>query len=179
MTTIRLARGEDLPQLPEIEVAAAGLFRAQGVQVFVDEGPDAPVDFTPPEVWAPILTRGRIWVAETPNLRLVGFLAADVVEARLHVLELDVHPSAQGQGVGRRLMQTAIAEGRAMGLTGLSLTTFRDVAWNAPFYASLGFQVVAEPQGALAAFLAREATRGLDPARRCAMELIFQRAGGA
>jgi hypothetical protein len=33
---------------------------------------------------------------------------------------------------------------RTLGLTSLTLTTFRDVPWNAPFYAKLGFEYVAE-----------------------------------
>ncbi len=48
-----------------------------------------------------------------------------------------------------------------------ALTTFRDVPWNMPFYARLGFDEVApnELTPALRAVLADEARRGLDPAR--------------
>jgi len=68
-----------------------------------------------------------------------------------------------------------VAEARRRGLAGLSLTTFRDVPWNAPFYASVGFAIVEgeDARGALQTYLDREASRGLDPARRCAVVLLF------
>ena len=82
----------------------------------------------------------------------------------------------QGRGLGRRLLSHAIAQARSMDLGGLSLTPFRDVAWNAPFYASAGFAGVERDAAPLwlAAYLDLEARRGLDPARRCAMVLRFQ-----
>lgn len=173
MMEIRPATEADLPQLPEIEISAASLFRDSGLEIFAGEAPDAPIDFTPADIWVPILARGRIWVAQSAAGRLVAFLAAEAIEGRLHILELDVHRDAQGQGLGRRLVQTAIDTARDMGLAGASLTTFRDAPWNAPFYASLGFAIEEAPQGALLNFLNNEAARGLDPARRCAMVLRF------
>jgi hypothetical protein len=62
----------------------------------------------------------------------------------------------------------------------LTLTTFRHVPFNAPFYARRGFaEIPAHEQGPeLVAQLADEARRGLDPARRVAMRLRLD-AGGA
>ncbi len=40
-----------------------------------------------------------------------------------------------------------MAEARAQGFDRLSLCTYRDVPWNGPFYASLGFTEVARPGG--------------------------------
>ena len=58
-------------------------------------------------------------------------------------------------------------------LTALTLTTFRDVAWNAPFYQRLGFAVL--PREAISPYLAGhlrdEIERGLPADRRCAMRL--------
>ncbi|MZD06511.1 GNAT family N-acetyltransferase, partial [Streptomyces sp. SID5785] len=44
------------------------------------------------------------------------------------------------------------------------LTTFRDVEWNAPYYARLGFRVLAEDEvtPGLARIRAAEAAHGLD-----------------
>lgn len=180
MTAIRRVQPKELSLLPEIEISAATLFRDAGIEVFADEAHDGPADFTTPQAWQAVLARGGlIWVAEGASGELLAFLAAEQVEGRLHVLEIDVRRDAQGQGIGRRLMETAAEEARLRGLSGLSLTTFRDVPWNAAFYASLGFRIVETPEGSLAAFLAREATRGLDPERRCAMILDLQRAGAA
>jgi len=172
---VRLARPTDLPRLPEIEVSAATLFRDQGVEVFAGEAPETPIDFTPAKVWAPIVDEGLLWVMAKPDGPPGAFVAARIEEGRLHILELDVHREHQGQGLGRRLLTFVVAEARRRGLAGLSLTTFRDVPWNAPFYASVGFAIVEgeDARGALQTYLDREASRGLDPARRCAMVLLF------
>ncbi|WP_300579163.1 GNAT family N-acetyltransferase [Phenylobacterium sp.] len=172
---VRAARPDDLPLLPEIEVSAATLFRDQGVEIFAGEVEDAPIDFTPAEIWEPIRAAGLLWVMAQDGSPPGAFLAARIEENRLHILEFDVHRRHQGQGLGRRLLAFAIDEARRRGLAGLSLTTFRDVPWNAPFYASAGFEIVEriDAPAALLAYLDGEAARGLDPARRCAMVLNF------
>jgi hypothetical protein len=57
------------------------------------------------------------------------------------------------------------------GKAAVTLTTFRDVAWNMPFYARLGFEVI--PVNALTPALLSvvedETRRGLDPTRRVTM----------
>jgi hypothetical protein len=57
------------------------------------------------------------------------------------------------------------------GYLAVTLTTFRDVPWNMPFYARLGFEEIpaATLTPALRSVLEDEARRGLDPARRVAM----------
>lgn len=158
----------------EIEISAATLFRDAGFEIFAGETAEDPLDFTPADVWRPIVAEGLVWVAELDG-HVVAFLAARLEPDSLHILEFDVRREAQGQGIGRHLLAVAVADARRRGLGGLSLTTFRDVPWNAPFYASVGFAIVerdAAPSW-LSAYLDREAGRGLDPARRCAMSLRF------
>ena len=57
------------------------------------------------------------------------------------------------------------------GYAEITLTTFRAVAWNMPFYARLGFEEItaSELRPALAAVVLEEATRGLDPDVRVVM----------
>ena len=50
MMEIRPATEADLPLLPEIEISAASLFRDSGLEIFVAETPDAPIDFTPADI---------------------------------------------------------------------------------------------------------------------------------
>jgi GNAT superfamily N-acetyltransferase len=167
---VRLAKRSDLPRLPEIERSAAGVFDG-GDLLRSLEG-----RFAAAETWIPALDAGTLWVVEDGAGGVVGFLAATCIDQIMHVDELDVELDRQGQGLGRRLMQAAIAWARGRGLTGVTLTTFRDVRWNAPFYASLGFMEVAPhalcPR--LGAILAREARIGLDPTQRCAMRLALK-----
>jgi hypothetical protein len=51
------------------------------------------------------------------------------------------------------------------------LTTFRDVPWNMPFYARVGFEVIPPEQlsPALCSVVEEESRRGLDRTRRVAM----------
>jgi GNAT superfamily N-acetyltransferase len=103
----------------------------------------------------------------------VGFAATEPFEDALHLWELAVRQDAQGRGLGRGLMAAVIADAKARTLPAVTLTTFRDIAWNGPFYRSLGFvePADAELNPRLAATLAREVTLGLDVANRCAMRL--------
>lgn len=67
------------------------------------------------------------------------------------------------------MLETAVACAREKGLAALSLTTFRDVPWNAPFYAAFGFREwePAETPASIQKLLDDEAAKGL--ANRCAM----------
>lgn len=105
----------------------------------------------------------------------IGLVGGSVAEEWLHIGEIDVHPDRQREGVGRRLMDALLEEGRRRGLCGATLTTDRFAPFNAPFYASLGFRATeAEACTArLAALLDAEAAKGLDPHRRVAMTLVF------
>lgn len=78
---------------------------------------------------------------------------------------------AQGRGIGRALVAAVTAEGRQRRLSAVTLTTFRNIPWNAPFYARLGFIEVAGAamNARLAAVLKHELRRGLTD--RCAMSL--------
>ena len=117
---------------PEIERSAAAAFHGTDLLRSLDGL------FAPAAVWSPALATGTLWVAEKSAGEVVGFLAATRVDAWLHIDEIDVASGHQGQGLGRKMMQAAIAWAAERDLVGVTLTTFRDVRWNAPFYASLG-----------------------------------------
>jgi len=59
----------------------------------------------------------------------------------------------------------------AAGYESVSLTTFRDIPWNMPFYARLGFSAVPDSKltPALRGVLDDESRRGLDSSRRVVM----------
>jgi predicted N-acetyltransferase YhbS len=78
------------------------------------------------------------------------------VDGHLHVEQVSVDPAYARRGVGRALI------GRLPGE--LTLTTFAEVPWNAPYYARLGFTVLPGEAltPALRAIRAREAAHGLD-----------------
>jgi GNAT superfamily N-acetyltransferase len=167
--TIRPARADDLPHLAGIETSGADTFAAHGLgHLLADGSPPAPDGH-----WTPALEAGLIWVADEAGRGPIGFLAGELADDGLYIAELDVVMDRQRQGHGQRLLAVAIDWARARGLPSLTLTTFRDIPWNAPFYARLGFRELAasETPPHLAATLAKEAARGFEG--RCGMRLAL------
>ncbi len=164
---VRLAVEEDLPRLPEIELSAVDAF----LNTSIPPGPLSTA--TPAEGWREALDHGTLWVVEDEQGNPIGFLGAHRDGGELHILEFDVEAGHQGQGVGRLLLNHVIAWGRTEGLSELTLTTFRTIPWNGPFYAKMGFVEIsdAEMPPHLGATLKAERARNLE--ERCAMRLAL------
>jgi len=94
----------------------------------------------------------------------VAFLMGGQVDGCLHVEQLSVDMGSARRGLGRMLLEHAARRAAADGLPALTLTTFEHVAWNAPYYARLGFRILddAEVTPGLRAIRRREAEIGLD-----------------
>jgi GNAT superfamily N-acetyltransferase len=161
---VALARPHDLPLIPAIELAAAHLL--------VGHAPSAVLRETTSQFALRKARRaGRLWVALADDAP-VGFAHVVVHETNVaHLEEVDVHPDHGRRGLGRRLVQTVCAWATSHGFDAVTLTTFRDVPWNMPFYARLGFEPVASDtvSAELRSVLDDESRRGLDPARRVVM----------
>ena len=103
--------------------------------------------------------------------RVVGFVRIGLLDGLAHVEQLSVHPAHAGRRIGAQLLNGAAEWALEHGGDRLMLTTFRDVPWNGPYYARLGW--VVRPAGQLgpdlAAARARERRLGLDAAPRQAM----------
>ncbi len=163
--SLRLARVADAAAMPGIERAAAAAFAA--------EPSLAGLDFTRTRSeadFARLIRKGHCLVAHVGEA-MAGFVVAERFSRELHIWEMDVAPQFQRRGIGAGLVRAAQIDARNTGIAALTLTTFRDVAWNAPFYARLGFEEVtaldAHPR--LAGELANEVDDGLPADRRCAM----------
>ena len=85
--------------------------------------------------------RGRLWVALRGG-GIVGFAQAMILDGIAHLDEIDVVPEHMQKGVGSRLIETVCRWVRDAGHAKITLSTYRDVPWNWPFYESRGFQVV-------------------------------------
>ena len=127
MIDVREARAADLPLLAGIEADADRLF----LERFGDPPWERP---TPGQdrVFEP----GFLLVAGTPA---VGFAHVLEIEGEAHLELLAVRPSHGRQGIGTALVRAVLAEARARGHRRLTLSTYRDVPWNRPFYERLGF----------------------------------------
>lgn len=174
---VRLAEAGDVSALPAIEAAAGERFRTvPGLEFVADHDPT----FSP-DVLDPALADGRVWVAEDTE-ELVGYALALDLDGQPHLEQISVLPDWSGRGVGRVLIDAVVAwaAGRASSVT---LATYRDVPWNAPLYAHLGWTVVPEGEVAadprLLAVRAEEAEHGLDPAERVFMRLAIRCASAA
>jgi N-acetylglutamate synthase-like GNAT family acetyltransferase len=152
--------------LPQIELSAARAFLATSQAAVVSDA------VTPAEWYRLRVPQGLVWVA-TESDHPIGFASVEPFEDALHLWELAVHLDAQRRGTGRALVEAVAADARARGLSAVTLTTFRDVSFNAPFYARRGFEQVdlATLSPRLTAVRENEARMGLDMSNRCAMRL--------
>ena len=166
--TIRAAQPHHLAALRAIELASFETLRGAGA---VEGLPQA----TSLEDFSRLCREGLLLAAFTMKDMPVGFAGGYVIDDWLHIAEADVHPDWQQQGIGRRLINALLSEGKARHLKGASLTTDRYAPFNAPFYASLGFAILEGNTIAprLQALLAAEMAAGLDPKRRIAMQLVY------
>lgn len=157
---VRLAEPAELNRLPAVERAAARLFPPGRI-------PD-PDQTHPVEELLGYLRQGLLWVAADEH-RPLGYVCAGTLDGALHVHELAVDPAHGRRGIGTALMRRAMVEAPTRRLDRVTLTTFDDLPWNAPFYQRLGFRILApnELSAALAAILERERAAGM--IRRVAM----------
>jgi GNAT superfamily N-acetyltransferase len=164
---IRAATAADSPALREIEIEAGAQFRTVGLADVADHEP-----FSLAELDA-YAAADRSWVATDNDGRIVGYAVADVLDGVAHLEQVSVRPGAQGRGIGRELVDAVADWARASRFDAVTLTTFTDVAWNAPLYAHLGFRALTEAElgPELVARRDEETSHGLDPARRVCMRL--------
>ncbi|WP_128380074.1 GNAT family N-acetyltransferase [Streptomyces cavernae] len=164
---IRQAVAADLPRLQDIERSAGEPFRALGMPEIADDEPPG-VD-----VLERYRSAGRCWVAEgtEDGIPVVGYLIGEPVDGSFHIEQVSVHRSAARRGVGRALIAYVADHARDGGLAGLTLTTFREVPWNAPYYERIGFRVLDESEltPGLRKIRATEAEHGLDRRPRVCM----------
>jgi ribosomal protein S18 acetylase RimI-like enzyme len=155
---LRTAGADEPELLRDIERAAGEVFRDIGMPEIADDEP------LPRDTLAAYQRAGRAWVAVDPAGRVVAYLIAAVVEGDLHIEQVSVHPAAARRGLGRALIDLAADVAAREGLAALTLTTFADVPWNAPYYARCGFRSLGERDlgPGLRAIRRREAALGLD-----------------
>ncbi len=161
---VRPAGSRHLDQLPAIERAAATRFG--------DALPRSVLSHvTPVATLEAARLAGLLWVALEPAGSPVGFAVASVHGRRVHLDELDVLPEHGRKGVGSALVEAVEDYALNNGCVEITLTTFRDVPWNAPFYASVGFEVIPEQEldAELLRRLSDETALGLERSRRVAM----------
>ncbi|MCI4065314.1 GNAT family N-acetyltransferase [Micromonospora sp. R77] len=165
MESIRTARADELTEVQRIEVASGAPFREIGMTEVADMPP------LPLDVLVAAQRVGCVRVAVDEADRPVAFVVVDLVDGCAHVQQLSVDPGYARRGIGRRLLDEVAGWAAGQGRPALTLTTFRSVPWNGPYYVRCGFRELtgAEVTPGLIGLLAAEAALGLDPADRIAM----------
>ena len=123
-----------------IEAAAGEAFRLIGMPAIADDPPPAL------DALAVYQHDGRAWVATDSADHPIAYLLLDVVDRFAHIEQVTVHPRYARRGIGRMLIAEAARWATEHGLDEMTLTTFEDVPWNAPYYRRLGFREVPEAQ---------------------------------
>jgi GNAT superfamily N-acetyltransferase len=163
-TSLRAARPGELQRLVALEVEAGQLFATVGLHEVATHVPDLAALRDSHE-------QGRVWVVEEDG-PVAGYIVAAVLDGNAHIEQVSVAPSYAGRGIGATLLHHVESWGRSLDLPATTLTTFRDVPWNALYYARLGYvELPLERRGPeLTATMEHEASMpGIDEARRCAM----------
>lgn len=161
---MRVAKSFEIEQIREIErVSATRLLGTDLAALAEDEPTDA-------AILEDRLSTNNLWVTVLDDAP-VAFVMFREVEACAYVEQIDVLPRHAGRRLGALLLDRVAEIARDRGLAALTLSTFKDVPFNAPYYRRLGF-VDLRDEGlspGLREIRQEHVARGLDESRRTFM----------
>jgi len=131
---LTLGEVDDIPALIAVDKAASALFAPTGL--IKAEALD---DHVPAEVLELAIPLGDVIVTRNEHGWACGFALVSPRGKGLYLDQISVHPDHGKKGLGRALMLAVLSVAETRKLPHVSLSTFRDLKWNGPFYASLGF----------------------------------------
>lgn len=166
--SIEAATHKHVNDIRALELAGAAMFS------FEDLPQSIRYRVTDIETLATAIREARLWVANTSSGRTIGFALAEIVDGEVHLSEIDVLPEQSRRGVGTCLVKRVCEWARERGSDAVTLTTFRHIPWNAPFYAKLGFETIPESEIGpdLSGLMREEAAAGLDCEKRVCMRFL-------
>lgn len=129
------AEVDDIPALIAVDRAASALFAPTGLIREEDLDDHVPVNVLEAEI-----PQGNVFAVRNEHGWAVGFALVRPRGNGLYLDQISVHPDHGQQGLGRALVLRVLTEAEARKLPYVSLSTFRDLPWNGPFYASMGFK---------------------------------------
>jgi GNAT superfamily N-acetyltransferase len=130
---IRTAHRGELEMLREIERDAGGAFASIGMPEIAAHEPPSVAELSS------FVAIGRAWVAVNELDRPVAYLLSAVIDGCAHIEQVSVAPEYARRMLGAALIDRLAVDAADENRPALTLTTFRDVPWNAPYYARLGF----------------------------------------
>ncbi|WP_341197337.1 GNAT family N-acetyltransferase [Hyphomonas chukchiensis] len=163
--SITRAARDEIPALIRVDLAASTLFAETGL---LPE--EALHDHVPEEVFEQAIANDDLLVARDHKGRAVGFALTSQRGGTLYLDQISVNPAHGRKGLGRALIARLASEARARKLKCITLSTFRDLAWNGPFYRRLGFREIAATKKAdWMIDLEKVQATSLDLSKRCFM----------
>ena len=170
--SIRLAEEADLAYIPTIEASAARQFEPYVSQL--DISVELLSGLTPMTFLKRAQAERRVWIAVV-DAQPVGFIVAKFLLESCFIVEIDVLPAYGRQGIGSALIETCCEAARSRNHTQLTLTTFRYVPWNIPFYRQCGFEILPPERysAELNAIVQHEARYGFVQKHRVVMRRVL------
>lgn len=157
----------DIPALIAVNIASDTLFGDTGLI-----RPDDLGDHVPEPAFQQAIAAREVFAMRHGSLGSpVGFTLTSVRGGTLYLDQISVDPEHGKQGLGRALMDRVVTDAKDRGFKLITLSTFRDVPWNGPFYKSIGFREIAD--GKLADWmldLKAAQAESLDITKRCFMQ---------
>ncbi|MDC0721826.1 GNAT family N-acetyltransferase [Nannocystis bainbridge] len=160
--SFRPARAAEIGRVREIEQISATRFVGTSRAAIADDEP------TDVDTLARRIAEGGLLVAAADEIP-VAFVMFRELEGCAYVEQIDVLPSHARRAIGAALLDTVTAVARSRGWAALTLSTFKDVPFNAPYYRRLGFVEVEALTPGMAAIRVEHEARGLDESSRVFM----------
>ncbi|HJQ43370.1 MAG TPA: GNAT family N-acetyltransferase [Jatrophihabitantaceae bacterium] len=145
---VRPAEAADLPLLLEVERRSTALYRVSGTPL--------------PEAWsgiAEIDEPSAVFVVGRPPF---GFIRLVELDGLANIAVIAIVPGRVRAGVGTELVEAAAEWARAEGYRAMCVSTYADIAWNAPFFAACGFAETADIGAGMTELRDWERAIGLD-----------------
>ena len=159
---LRAATTSEIERVRQIERASASRFVGTARAALADDEPTDGATLTQR------IAAGGLLVAEQDE-EVVAFVMFRAVEGCGYIEQIDVLPSHERRGIGARLIEAVAEVARGRGWPALTLSTFKDVPFNAPYYRRLGFADVEALTPVMAEIRAEHEARGLDESARVFM----------
>ncbi|MDP1599420.1 GNAT family N-acetyltransferase [Phenylobacterium sp.] len=159
---LRAATTSEIERVRQIERASASRFVGTARAALADDEPTDGATLTQR------IAAGGLLVAEQDG-EVVAFVMFRAVEGCGYIEQIDVLPSHERRGIGARLIEAVAEVARGRGWPALTLSTFKDVPFNAPYYRRLGFADVEALTPGMAEIRAEHEARGLDESARVFM----------
>ena len=131
---IRVARVDDIIFFGAIETEADRLYDDTGLMTDATNTYNIPVTVLRDAVEADLMHSAVDHTGE-----IAGFTLCSLREPDLYLDQVAVLPEHGRKGLGTTLIETVFEDARRRKMKAVSLSTFRDVPWNGPYYARLGF----------------------------------------